>query len=228
MQRVIRIESASAVLDRFGIAARSLGLAMSKKNSDFWVFSFAQGIGSKAEERRWALDLRLRFTGAPDLVRMDSVLFERLKYGEGRLPESMPEFVAEAERSTDIEDVPWVHQSLLIVSERARSLIDEAGPSDCQYWPVEIRHRRRSLNLKYYLMHCNHTFECTECAKEGSIYASDSLPTIYIRFELKPEAIPEHIATFRVRQGIPEAIMRDSLRRKFMRHKISGCLFYHT
>ncbi|MBX3404703.1 MAG: hypothetical protein KF699_14930 [Phycisphaeraceae bacterium] len=188
---------------------------MSANNRQFWVFSFAKGAGSKAgEEARWAVD-----------VLIDDLLVDAIRWqiGEVRLPPRP--CVGRAERPGRIEDVPWVYRDVYVVSEKVRMIVEEMGPGDCQFIPIDIRFGRKSLGLIYWIMHLNHTLDCADPIR--SLNANDTgEDPLYYRSTIMAHRVPPHVSTFRVKYGYKSAIMRDTLRRRLVRAKVTGCMFY--
>lgn len=107
----------------------------------FWVFSNCKGIGTRAEERRWSLDCR-----------WDLQTHLRLHYSSDPLPSDFPKLVAEANRTTDIEDCPSENRTLTIVSDRVRAIIEEEAQGNYEFVPVEVRYRRKVLPVSYWVV----------------------------------------------------------------------------
>lgn len=184
-----------------------------KAKRDFWVFSYAKGAGSaRGEEARWGIDSNLPVEITNDFKRQVG-------------PVSVPAepYVASAERGDRIEDVPWVYQDFYVVSDRVRRIFDEYSPGDCQFLPIDIRIKGRSLRLPYWILHCLHTIDCADPDKS---YRVDNPDLYYVSATVLPEKVPPNTCTFRIAHSAPWPVVRESLRRIIVKNKITGCMFY--
>lgn len=181
---------------------------MTAIKSDFWVFAFG-GKGDAA----WGLE-----------TSVDAETCHRIKCHPG--PIDVPPLVAEAERPDGIEDVPYVYSSFLVVSDRVRRIIEEAGPTDCQFLPIDIRHKGRSLELTYWAMHVLRTIDCADHAKSSYVLRGDGTIPLYCRVTIIPERVPPEVSTFHILHSTAATIIRDSLRKALRRAKVTGALYY--
>ncbi len=188
---------------------------MTSKRHSYWVLSNFDGIGhQRSENARWGLD-----------VKITRELDYALKWKEGPLDHPPLDLIGRADRPDRVEDVPFVFQGLYVISDRIRVLIEEAGPGDCQFLPVDIRFGRKSLGLPYWIMHANRVLDCANPETSYNVNKPGESP-FYMRADILDERVPPSVATFRVRNGTPKAMMRDSLKRKIVRAKATGCMFY--
>jgi len=188
---------------------------MSNPSQKFWVFSYAKGAGNKkGEEERWGVSALIDFSLLDDIRRKD---------GPIDCPTSV--WVGRADRADRVEDVPWVYRDVYIVSDRVRQIIEEAGPDDCQFIPIDIRVGRKSLGLIYWVMHLNFTIECADSERSYNVNEAGE-PPFYMRSIIVESFVPSSVSTFRIKHGTKSAIMRDSLRRRLTRAKVTGCMFY--
>lgn len=183
--------------------------------SGFWVFSYAAGLGSRAaEERRWCLATNLTLQQ-----------LETIRYQEGPIPAFDAPLTAEAERPHDVEDVPFVYQNFYVVSHRVRDMVEEAGPGDCQFLAIDIRYRGESLGLTYWVMRAMWIIDCADPERSYNVNKPGEVP-LYMRARIIPSKVPPEVSTFRIRFGTHQPIVRDALRRRMLRAKVSGALFY--
>lgn len=180
------------------------------------MFSSFQGIGTIAsEEARWGLHIEL-----------DRELDYQIKWREGVINDIPASVAGRAERPDRIEDVPFVYQGVYVVSERVRRMIEDAGPGDCQFVRVDVRFGRRSLGLDYWIMHVNQVLDCADPEGSYNVNTLDEQP-FFMHANIIPARVPDTVSTFRVRHGTAKAIMRNSLKLKLVRAKVTGCMFYH-
>lgn len=194
-----------------------VSMARTSRNTvdhQFWSFSFSKGIGSRrSEEARWGLD-----------VKLTRELIHQIKWVEGPLDEIPLDLKAKPERPDRVEDVPFVYQGIYVVSDRVRIMIDEAGPGDCQFIPVDVRFRRRSVGL-YWIMHLNRIIDCADPDKSYNVNGPGKEP-FYMRSVIRESQVPSNVSTFRIRNGTIGAVMRDSLKRRLVKASVTGCEFY--
>ncbi len=187
---------------------------MTRMKSEFWNFFYSKGLGSqKAEEARWLVDVDVTLE-----------LSRSINWGEGEIvvPSRL---VAEAERDTEIEDVPFVPQDVYVLSDRTRAVFEEHSPGDCQFFPIDIRFQGKSLGLKYWVMHCLHTIDCVDPARSYRP-SPNREPPYYVKAAVNPDKVPSHINTFRIRYSSRRPVVRDFLRKIIVKAKITGCDFY--
>lgn len=186
---------------------------MKKSTSLFWVFAYSKGIGSKrGDAARWGLNIDGDYTFRSNIRKLAGPL---------QLP--FPRLRCEADRSTRTEDVPFVYQDIYVVSDRLRVLFDQHSAGDCQFLPIDICYRGKSLGLTYWIMHCLHTIDC---ADPELSHKMPQLPLYYVVSVVRPELVPTTVNTFRIANASCRPIVRDTLRKIIIKNRISGCTFY--
>lgn len=190
---------------------------MKQHTQNFWVWSFSRGMGTPAENRRWTLT-----TSVPLWFR------EAINYQDGKIASPAAPIIAEANRLTRVEDVPWTFQGFLIVSDRTRLLIDHYCQDNCEFFPVEIRCRGRHTNLKYWAVHIIHTIDCADRSKSYKILgdSTNNDKTLYLRAVVIEEKVPQSVSIFRIANASSGSIVRASFRNVLRRERVTGCTFY--
>ena len=100
------------------------------------------------------------------------------------------------------------------------------GPDDCQFFPIDIQFKGRSLGLTYWVVHVLNWLDCIDTARSSSTLESHGNP-YYSSFVIDPSKVPPAVSTFQVLYTGRCAIIRDALRRKLLRAKVTGCFFYN-
>src|ERR1051326_744525 len=111
------------------------------KGREFWCISNST-LDPKSRVKRWEVSFDFDRTSAT----IDEL--RQVQFDDG--PVRVREFVAEANRRSTIEDVPDVCTGPFIVSDRVRYILIEADPGGCQFIPVDVQYRRKSLGLSYW------------------------------------------------------------------------------
>jgi hypothetical protein len=193
---------------------------MKEPKNEFWMMSCRAGAGTRAEDKRWGLV-------APELT--NRVRFEYLDRLENHIGQIEPPpfgLTFEAERDTRVDDAPWPDESVFLVSDRFKSMLEAAGPDDCQYFPVDIRYKGKPIPHPYWALHVIHTVDCADPAKSYSTTGGTPGSVYHIRAAIIPEKVPPERAIFRIKDGAPTPCVRDSLKRALVKAKITGVMFY--
>lgn len=187
---------------------------MTTSKRDFWVFgcSGEDPWRKRENDPYWAISTNLKLNDLNLIMRSD---------GPIRLAAPL---VGEAERSEPV-DVALSYQHLHIVSDRVRHIVAEAGPTDCQFIPIDIQCRGKSLGLNHWVMHVLRTVECADPEKSLNLNKVGQPPFYMLRTVIVPEQVPPDVSTFRLKHGTDRPIIRDSLRRNLVQAKVTGCLF---
>jgi len=185
---------------------------MTAIKSDFWVFAFG-GFPRGKKGGPWGLALHADAQTVTDFMFRTGVL-------------DVPSLVAEADRPDGVEDVAYVYDGVKVVSDKVRRIIEEAGPGDCQFIPVDVRYKDRSLGLTYWALHVLNDVDCADHAKSDYNLRGDGTTPLYWRVSIIADRVPPHVSTFRILHGMSSAVIRDSLRRALRRAKVTGALYY--
>ncbi len=134
--------------------------------------------------------------------------------------------VAEAIRPAPVADVAVDFGGLLrIVSRRVRSIIEEYGPGDCQFLPIDIQYDDVSLGLEYFVLKCLRVIDCADY--EVSPERMLKRPVVYMRAKLQADRVPADIQMFQVKYSAPLALLvREPLRRALVKARLEGGGFH--
>jgi hypothetical protein len=123
------------------------------------------------------------------------------------------------------EDFPDISDlSFLIVSERARAVMEQEAPGNCQYLPIEVKHKGEVIDSTYSIVNCLQLLTCIdeELSARWNI-ESKGLPTRhFMRVEIDPSRVPQDVVIFRVVDHAGSIFIRERLRLALKKAKLTG------
>jgi len=179
--------------------------------SDFWYMSNMDGIGTSHGAKRWWIDVPLHVDTS-----------WRLRKGELTVSELMPLLVKSAHFVRE-DDLPMCTE-LLIVSERAKEVLEASCPGNCAFVPINIQGVPKPLESKYFAVDRVARIDCMDRSK--SLGSGPPGRCSYYHVVVDPEKVPPMQNIFYIADGPFTCVVRDFVREAIVKERLRGPLFY--
>ncbi len=192
--------------------------------SDFWKLS--NMFGAKRDRhgtRPWDLQLVREGSPADEVFRAKRLLPWMDLGRKGVLDWSRYTLRYRATTPGTVEDFPRTINGEVLVSERAKTLWESLGPTDCQYLPVTVFYAERKIDAPYYLVNSLQRIDCID-RERSRAYLTDDGET-YFRIVVDPRRVPDHVAVLTV-PGFGGLIIRERVRLAMLKAKLTGWSTY--
>lgn len=144
---------------------------------------------------------------------------------QGRLVDSWnPDTVAECDRKGPVEDMPWCSPHGYVVSQRIREILERMAPGNCQFLPVTVQYKRRTIDAgPYWVLNILNVVDCLDMVK-STIRPSKVLPSgmAVLEMVIRHELIPGNVLICRVKHDEFNVLIRSDVVTAFRGAKISG------
>jgi len=139
-------------------------------------------------------------------------------------PVGAPCYISRKWRGMKLDDFVSNKFSWLVVSERARKVL-EAEPVEVEWLPIRLfDQKKREVQAPYTLAHLIGTVDCIDLARSDFDWSAGSPGEILIlrRLLLDTARIPEHASLFRLKEQPQTIIIRSDLVEKLHAAGVTG------